>query len=91
MGKKDKKNDKEKALMGDPRRLFCDRAFVLNNDEHFVLAFQTGTVVESQYAFTPKHAKRFLLRLKEKIEKYEAEYGEMNVTLPQAEDSKEAE
>ncbi len=84
MGKKDKQGQKISGLMGDPRRLFCDRAFILNNEEHFVMAFQSGSVVESQYAFTPQHAKRFFLRLKEKIEKYESENGEITVVLPGA-------
>ena len=85
MGKRSKQNDKAKAILGDPRRLFCDRAFIMNNEEHFVLAFQSGSVVESQYAFTPQHAKRFFLRLKEKIDKYESENGEIKSVLPEAE------
>ncbi|UPA22839.1 hypothetical protein K8942_01340 [Candidatus Peribacteria bacterium] len=68
--------------VAEPRRFFCDRAFVLNNDEHFVLALQTGSVIDAQYAFTPKHMKRLLLRIKEKLDAYEAQNGILDVTLP---------
>jgi len=84
MAKPTKQNDEEtvKVEIGDPRRYFCDRAFVLFNEEHFILALQTGSVVDGQYVFTPKHAKKLMLRLQEKIEEYEKKYGELKVSLP---------
>ncbi len=83
--KEETKGEKLKVEIGDPRRSFCDRAFVMSNDEHFVLAFQSGSIIESQFAFTPKHAKRFLMRLQEKIEKWEKDNGKLEVSLPKEE------
>lgn len=71
----------------DPQRYFCDRAFIVNGAEHFVLALQTGSVINGQYAFTPKHMKRLMLRLQEKMGEYEKEYGELKVELPTKEDA----
>lgn len=79
-----KKDDKETTTVeiSDPRRFFCDRAFVLFNKEQFILALQTGTVIEGQYVFTPHHAKRLLLRLEQRVKEYEDEHGELEVSLP---------
>ncbi|OGJ55861.1 hypothetical protein A3D88_01920 [Candidatus Peribacteria bacterium RIFCSPHIGHO2_02_FULL_52_16] len=74
---KRKKKEKPKRDFGvaDPRHFFCDRAFIIQSKEHFLFAFQTGSVVEGQYVFTPTHAKRLMLRLQEKIAKWEEENG----------------
>ncbi|MFA5300662.1 MAG: DUF3467 domain-containing protein [Lutibacter sp.] len=81
MGKKDKDvvsngNDIE-VKVSESRHFFCNRAFINYNEEAFLLSFQTGDVVDSQFAFSPKHAKRLMLKLKEKIEEFEKKYGEL--------------
>lgn len=65
----------------EPRRFFCDSAFAVFNEECFVLALQTGNVVSAEYAFTPKHAKRLMLYLQDRIAEYEKNYGELKASL----------
>lgn len=69
----------------EPRRFFCDRAFIASSEEYFVLAVQTGNIVSAEYAFTPRHMKKLMLRLQEKVAEYEKANGELKVSLPEAE------
>lgn len=76
-----KEAEKIPVKVTEERRFFCDRAFIPFNEEHFVLALQTGTVIDAQYAFTPKHMKRFLERLQKQIATYEKQYGVIKASL----------
>lgn len=78
---KSAKPTKVQLDLQDPRRLFCDRGFILFSEEHFLMALQSGRVVTAEYVFTPKHMKRFLLRLQERIAAYEKEHGKIEASL----------
>ncbi len=67
----------------DPKLIYCNSAFIesLSNEE-MVFSFASGPVIINQFVFHPKHAKRFLLRLQEKIKEYEIKNGELKTELP---------
>lgn len=44
--------------------------------------------VKSRIVLAPEHAKRLLFALQDNIQKYEAQYGEINLHQPQAEGSR---
>jgi hypothetical protein len=75
------KNDKGPVLNVHDERYFCDRALIAFSDEHFVLGLQTGTALH-HYAFTPKHMKRLMLLLADKIAEHEKQYGKLTTSLP---------
>lgn len=60
--------------MNEERRIFCDRAFVVFGSEHFVIAFQSGEILDRQYSFTPEHAKRLRNLLTHELDKFESEH-----------------
>lgn len=66
----------------DERRIFCDRAFVIVGDEHFVLALQSGNVMDRTYSLTPGHAKRLMQLLEKQVAIFEQKHGKLNVSLP---------
>jgi len=51
------------------------------NEENFLLLLESGSQIY-QFQLHPKHAKRILLRLTEKIGEYEKKFGELKTDLP---------
>lgn len=52
------------------------------NEEHFNFMITSGNQGR-QFTATPKHAKRIYLLLKQQIENYEKQFGEIKTNLPQ--------
>ena len=54
---------------------------ILFSEEDFHFAITSGNQAR-QFVATPKHAKRILLLLKQQIENYEKQFGEIKTQLP---------
>ena len=61
--------------------LYCNLAFLTHSEQEFIMDFmflspqQPKAKVRSRIITSPKHAKRFLMALKDNIQKYEARFG----------------
>lgn len=83
MAKPKPKNETIQTLKVQDERFFCDQALIAFGDEHFVLGIQTGTTLH-HYAFTPKHMKRLMLLIVDKIAEYEKKNGDLETSLLKA-------
>jgi len=63
----------------------ADTVQVVFDDEEFRIIVVSGNLGRS-YFLSPKHAKRLLLLLQQRISEYEDRFGELQTSLPQATD-----
>lgn len=66
----------------DPNIYFVNMVNMMFNEEGFNLLMTSGNQGK-QYAVSPKHAKRIYLLLKQQIENYEKQFGEIKTQLPE--------
>ena len=66
----------------DPNIYFITMINMLFNEEGFNFLITSGNQGR-QFTATPKHAKRIHLLLKQQIESYEKQFGEIKTQLPQ--------
>ncbi len=74
---------KEIPLNFEPFITALTGANILFDDEQFIFILQSGNFMR-RYALSPKHAKRFMLLLENRIGEYEKANGKLNTELPQA-------
>lgn len=74
----------------DPFPMALSSAAVLNDEENFSLILISG-IQGRNYVLSPKHAKRLLLLLQQKITEHEAQFGELKTELPKANPGQTAE
>ena len=65
----------------DPLIQYATNVNILFSEEDFLLALQSGNHLV-RFAFSPKHAKRVLLLLENKIAEYEKLHGVIVTELP---------
>jgi len=65
----------------DPNIYAITNVSISSNEEQFIIAIFSGNQVR-QFLATPKHAKRIHLLLKQQIEEYEKNFGEIITNLP---------
>ena len=66
----------------DPNIYFITMVNMMFNEEAFNFLFTSGNQGR-QFSATPKHAKRIYLLLKQQIETYEKQFGEIKTQLPE--------
>lgn len=66
----------------DPNSYLITMVNMAFNEEFFNFLIASGNQGR-QFTATPKHAKRIYLLLKQQIENYEEQYGEIKTQLPQ--------
>jgi len=66
----------------DPNIYFITMVNMMFNEEGFNFLITTGNQGR-QFTATPKHAKRIHLLLKQQIEAYEKQFGEIKTQLPE--------
>lgn len=67
----------------DPFPMALTSASILSDEENFALILISGSQGRN-YVLSPKHAKRLLLLLQQKISEYEIQFGELKTSLPVA-------
>jgi len=65
----------------DPNVYAITNMSIMSNEEDFIFAISSGNQVR-QFTANPKHAKRIYLLLKQQIENYEKQFGEIKTQLP---------
>lgn len=71
----------------DPNLYAITNVSVLFDEENFQLMIASGNQGR-QFHATPKHAKRIYLLLKQQIENYEKQFGELKTELPKPSQNK---
>ena len=66
----------------DPNIYFITMVNMMFNEEGFSFLVTSGNQ-SRQFTATPKHAKRIHLLLKQQLEAYEKQFGEIKTELPQ--------
>lgn len=72
--------------------VYANLAMVNHNETEFILDFlfvqpqQPRAMVRSRIISSPKHTKRLMLALQDNLAKYEARFGEIDVSRPGPED-----
>lgn len=68
-------------IKAEPNIYHLSNVKLVFNEENFFLFLESGSQVY-RFQLHPKHAKRMLLRLTEKIGEYEKKFGELKTDLP---------
>jgi len=69
----------------EPQAFFLSGVQVAFSEEEFLFMMTSGNSGR-RYIASPKHAKRILLLLQQKIDEYEKSYGPLKTELPRAKD-----
>ena len=65
---------------------YCNLAIISHSTSEFILDFATmlpglpKARVRSRVVLTPEHAKRLLMQLQENVNRYESNFGKINIT-----------
>ena len=79
----EKEQQQQQIQIGlDPNLYAITNVNILFNDEMVNFLITSGNQGR-QFTATPKHAKRIYLLLKQQIEQYEHQFGELKTQLPQ--------
>lgn len=73
--------EKNTEIKMDPNYYFLTGVSIIAEEEQFKFLLTCGGNA-TQFAATPKHAKRILLLLEKKIKEYEKEFGKIQTTYP---------
>jgi hypothetical protein len=65
----------------DPNVYAVTNVNIVSNEEDFIFVLTSGNQAR-QFSASPKHAKRIYLLLKQQIENYEKQFGEIKTQLP---------
>jgi len=76
------KEQKQIQLNVDPNAYYISMANIRFDEEGFHFLLASGNQGR-QYSASPKHAKRIYLLLKQQVEQYERQFGEIKTQLPQ--------
>lgn len=72
----------------DPNIYAITNVNISPSEEQFVFAIFSGNQVR-QFLATPAHTKRIMLLLKQQVENYEKQFGELKTQLPKMNETKE--
>ena len=64
----------------EPNIVYLNAVQMGFDEEQFLFLMVSGNAAR-QYSVSPKHAKRILLLLQQKIKEYEGQYGELKTSL----------
>jgi hypothetical protein len=81
MDEQQKKVDLAINMPKEVARAFTDNVNMAFNEEFFLFVFTSGNR-QTEYALTPKHAKRLLMLLERNIRQYEEKLGVLDTRLP---------
>jgi hypothetical protein len=87
----EKEQQHQMPISVDPNIYALTNVSIISNDEDFLFALTSGAQIK-QFLANPKHAKRIYLLLKQQVENYEKQFGEIKTQLPtrpQGEERKE--
>jgi len=76
------KEQKQIQINLDPNVYMITMMSMAFNEEHFNFLITSGNQGR-QFTATPKHAKRIYMLLKQQVEAYEKQFGEIKTELPQ--------
>ena len=77
----DNKEPQQIQMSLDPNAYAITNVSIVSDEELFHFLISSGNQGR-QFTATPKHAKRILLLLKQQIENYEKQFGEIKTQLP---------
>lgn len=78
----EKKEPQAIQISLDPNAYAITNVSIVSDEEMFHFLLTSGNQGR-QFTATPKHAKRIYLLLKQQIENYEKQFGEIKTQLPQ--------